>query len=403
MAGPGRSARAWGLAGLAAVLLLAGLGLAQPEAIPEGDQHKLARRLHTAIASGNQDLAMVLINRYPELREARGEDGTPLNAAVVYGWDDLVEFLLFRHADLTAQDNYLGYTPLHTAAARCNLDIASLLIQKGADPRARALEGVAPLHAAAAGCDGKMAELLIASGSSVDITDEVGDAPLDIAAAHGNLKMAAALLDRGANVEHGNVIGETPLHSAASAGQLPMMEYLIGRGADVREKDLSGAMPIHVAGTPAVMRRLLREGFSVDEPTADRSTPLHFAALRGLEDVVWLLVARGADVNATNDSGETPLLRAVASGNPKVVEFLLAKGARVNVANREVLTPLHRAAYFGYVEIGRMLIAAGSEINPLDKKQRSPLTMALEEKQEAFAEMMRRHGGIESGPVTPDK
>ena len=54
------------------------------------------------------------------------------------------------------------------------------------------------------------------------------------------------------------------------------------------------------------------------------ATALHWAALRGHENVADLLIAQGADLKATNSAGETPLQVAERAGHLKVVGLLRA-------------------------------------------------------------------------------
>ena len=72
--------------------------------------------------------------------------------------------------------------------------------------------------------------------------------------------------------------------------------------------------------------------------------PLHFAALDGLNEIVELLIAKGADVNAKSDDGWTSLHDAASIGHNEIVELLIAKGADVNAKNNYGNTPLDLAS-----------------------------------------------------------
>jgi len=56
-------------------------------------------------------------------------------------------------------------------------------------------------------------------------------------------------------------------------------------------------------------------------------TPLHWAALRGHEEVVETLIANDADVNAKDKDGFTPLHFAISNGHKKVARILEGAGA----------------------------------------------------------------------------
>src|SRR5688572_29334315 len=64
------------------------------------------------------------------------------------------------------------------------------------------------------------------------------------------------------------------------------------------------------------------------------STPLHYAAHRGLADVVDALLAAGADVHARERvSDTTPLHWAAEGGHERVVRSLVAHGAALDVVD----------------------------------------------------------------------
>ena len=66
----------------------------------------------------------------------------------------------------------IGTTPLHAAAVRGEQQIATLLIQRGADVNARGGENQAtPLHVAAAGGHTDMVRTLVTAGADMKIRD----------------------------------------------------------------------------------------------------------------------------------------------------------------------------------------------------------------------------------------
>uniref|UniRef100_A0A0G4HTT4 ACB domain-containing protein n=1 Tax=Chromera velia CCMP2878 TaxID=1169474 RepID=A0A0G4HTT4_9ALVE len=71
----------------------------------------------------------------------------------------------------------------------------------------------------------------------------------------------------------------------------------------------------------------------------DGMTALHWAADRGHEDIVKLLLTCSPDVNCQDQNGDTALHLAVVSGQNHVVSQLLQNGANSSLANGDEETP----------------------------------------------------------------
>ncbi|CAI9295684.1 unnamed protein product [Lactuca saligna] len=88
------------------------------------------------------------------------------------------------------------------------------------------------------------------------------------------------------------------------------------------------------------------------------NSPLHFAAAKGHNDIVALLLDNGADVNSRNYCGQTALMQACRYGHWEVVQTLLL--FRCNVTRADYLsgrTALHFAAVNGHVRCIRLVVA----------------------------------------------
>ncbi|KAL7107160.1 hypothetical protein ACP275_06G036600 [Erythranthe tilingii] len=88
------------------------------------------------------------------------------------------------------------------------------------------------------------------------------------------------------------------------------------------------------------------------------NSPLHFAAAKGHNEIVALLLENGADVNSRNYCGQTALMQACRYGHWEVVQTLLL--FRCNVIRADYLsgrTALHFAAVNGHVRCMRLVVA----------------------------------------------
>ncbi|XP_021892096.1 E3 ubiquitin-protein ligase XBAT33 [Carica papaya] len=88
------------------------------------------------------------------------------------------------------------------------------------------------------------------------------------------------------------------------------------------------------------------------------NSPLHFAAAKGHNEIVGLLLENGADVNSRNYCGQTALMQACRYGHWEVVQTLLL--FRCNVTRADYLsgrTALHFAALNGHARCIRLVVA----------------------------------------------
>jgi hypothetical protein len=81
---------------------------------------------------------------YAQAQERMGVGWTPLHACSYNNGLDIAELLVDRGADINSKDDN-GYTPLHVAASNNARDVAAYLIERGADKNAKALNGKKPL------------------------------------------------------------------------------------------------------------------------------------------------------------------------------------------------------------------------------------------------------------------
>jgi len=112
------------------------------------------------------------------------------------------------------------------------------------------------------------------------------------------------------------------------------------------------------------VRELLRAGSDVNAAQGDGMTALHWAASRGDDEMVGVLLYAGAVAGARTRLGNyTPLHLAARNGRSTTVATLVESGAAVTVRSSTGVTPLHLAAMSGADEAVAALIAAGSDMD----------------------------------------
>jgi len=133
---------------------------------------------------------------------------------------------------LTAESSF-GWAPLHFAAYAGNLEVAKLLLDRGADidRRANTKFRNTPLQVSLLTGQEEMAALLVARGADVRIEQAEGFTALHEAAQIGSEKVIRLLLDAGADPNSRGNDGRTPLGMARKAGHEGAAKLLQARGA----------------------------------------------------------------------------------------------------------------------------------------------------------------------------
>ena len=191
--------------------------------------------------------------------------------------------------------------------------------------------------------------LLLEQGADIKAKDKDGRTVLHMAAKDGHEGVVRLLLEKGADVEAKDKYEEwRALHMAADAGHKVIVQQLLEKGADVNAKDRLGRTALHIAaiwGQKVVVRLLLEKGADVNDKNRSGETALYMAAVRGHEAVVHQLLEKGADVNVKDMENHTAVHMAAERGHETVMQQLLEKGADVNAKDEYGDTALDVAAY----------------------------------------------------------
>jgi len=243
-----------------------------------------------------------------------------------------------RHVKLNHRELWDGETFLIEAIRAEQPEIVDLLLRHGADPNLREIGGV----------DDQDQKIL-------------GDTPLTAALELDSTEMVGILLKHGIRLAH----NPSALHSANS---IEMIGFLLNHGALINGRNENGETYLQVAAQEA--------GNDAE-----------------LEEVVQLLIERGANVNFADNDGETPLLRCQSV---EIAELLIKKGANVNASNKSGLTPLHLAAFEeARIEIARLLISHGADVNARNNEGYTPLDFLVADAfDHDFALLLVSHGAL---------
>ncbi len=165
-------------------------------------------------------------------------------------------------------------------------------------------EGATPLTLAALVGHLEIATLLLEHGANVNPVSQDGSALL-MAVWGGHLPMVQLLLKRGADPNVASASGETPLMAAAYKGFTEAGQLLIEAGAIINSQTTSGTTDF----------------FKTSPPVCGESA-LHLAAAYGHQSFVELLLYNGADINIKDHTGQIPKHWAARYGSNELIDLL---------------------------------------------------------------------------------
>lgn len=271
-----------------------------------------------AARNGDLETARVLLDAGADVNQM-GHDGThALPLAIVSGHAAFARFLLDNGANVDGRMH--GVTALHAAAGKVDAWLRDWLRERRASVDARATIGLPPAERP------QMVALLLARGADPNATILVSTVMgLGVSGRYGAFDAVSG--------GTGNLKDATPLWVAAfwanglgpdAAAAVDIMRLLIAAGADPNRSTADKTSPLMAAaglGHPsyqpgaergvrspnaeAAVSLLLEAGANIHAENEARFTALHGAAFRGLNEVVDVLVTRGARLDAQDFKGRT--------------------------------------------------------------------------------------------------
>uniref|UniRef100_A0A671Z148 Ankyrin 3 n=1 Tax=Sparus aurata TaxID=8175 RepID=A0A671Z148_SPAAU len=373
--------------------------------------------LHIASLAGQTEVVKELVNNGANVNAQSQNGFTPLYMAAQENHLEVVRFLLENSASqsMATED---GFTPLAVALQQGHDQVVSLLLENDTKGKVR----LPALHIAARKDDTKAAALLLQNDHNADVESKSGFTPLHIAAHYGNINVATLLLNRGAAVDFMARVslfcpllvlnsfsflfthllfvffiqdGLTPLHCGARSGHEQVVEILLDRGAPFLSKTKNGLSPLHMATQGDhlnCVQLLLQHDVPVDDVTNDYLTALHVAAHCGHYKVAKLIVDKKANPNAKALNGFTPLHIACKKNRVKVMELLLKHGASIQAVTESGLTPIHVAAFMGHENIVHALTHHGASPNTTNVRGETALHMAARAGQADVVRYLLKNG-----------
>jgi ankyrin repeat protein len=268
-----------------------------------------------AARHGDIGSARLLLAAGADVNDVAGNRASPLVLAVHSGHSPLAQFLLEHGADPDADG--AGYTALHAAALRGELEAVEALLAHGADPNIRLKRGTPGRRAS---------EDWMLKARYVSAT------PFWLAALFREPEIMRTLADGGADP----LLTTTALWRPVS--------------------DRAGGV-----GPPEVVGGFVTPAMAAVQGTSDRARfvtaiPDPMREERLALETVTVAVDLGGDIDAADQSGTTALHDAAARNLKTIVRFFGERGVSLDVKNSMGRTPLDLAqagARRGSVLVGR--------------------------------------------------
>ncbi|KAF7625823.1 NACHT and ankyrin domain protein [Aspergillus flavus] len=305
---------------------------------------------------------------------------TPLHCAAHRGHEEMVELLLDNKANINATCRD-GSTAIHLAAEQGQRRIMRLLLMRRANSRTANRQGLTALQmAVGTAYDESTVPLLIKSRSDMDAQNATtGNSMLHVAVEQRRIRIILFLLERGASTDVFNKQGLNPLQLAAKTDNREALSLLLERGAKVEACSPFGSRPSHIAasqGNWVIFDLLLISGADINAWDNNGEALLHGQARRASSTAVAAhLLGQGANIEARTSQGYTPLQCAAMSGNKKMFFFLVEKGAKVDIETSKGETLLHITppSTQDSLDILNMLLQGGLEVDVLNTNGWTPL------------------------------
>jgi ankyrin repeat protein len=198
------------------------------------------------------------------------------------------------------------------------------------------------------------------------------------------------------------------LANAVVNKDLNMLDSLLNTGLDINvtDEDRGATVLLLVCSFKDydnVVSILISRGADVNFKGKDGRTPLMWAAGNSLE-TTKILLNNGADVKAKGDDGMNAFIQSTFGILSKKVstdamDLLLENGADVNSAlsgkDAAGWTALLFASVNGDIDLAEYLISQGANVNHTSNEGSTALSLARQEKYEALVSLLKEHGALD--------
>lgn len=357
--------------------------------------------LFHAVKGKQHDIVQWLIKEGQANVQAVDKEGLTALHVAAQGCDlKSAEILVERSADVNALSSK-NLTPLHCIPHSEGIRFLMFLHEEGANINALDKNNNRLTHKAASRGDSAALLFKVASdlGADLEVPGAQGNTPAHLAAESGSKTILEILAESKIKFEKvRNSEGYTPLMMASRAGRVDVMRYLLEQGFSYNVVDSDGRSLIELTigwGNPEVMSILQKYGADYSDVTAAGGDvhPIWKAVREGQSASVANILDGGLSLEYEH-RGVRILQLAIEANNEEVVRLLVERGAAVGVADMRGWTALHSAAYSGNVELLLLVLQKTDNRTPTDQQGWTPLDLAAFYKHDEIVKLLDPEGKI---------
>ena len=263
-------------------------------------KEELDKKVFIAAEAGNLNDVMKNLDGYIHRTNQNGD--TLLHVAARKGHVHIVRYLLDHDADVNEVNPDGDYIRVSVASQKIEKEIDSKTKTDTDGKEEEIRIGRSALHLAAQYNHLEVAKLLLERGAKVDPRDKNSHTPLCHTLSPGHDEIAALLLKHNANA-NGIVGGNfgSFLHEATLNGHLKIVELLVNHGADINST----------------------------QGRFDKETPLHVALNNKHFEVAKFLVDNNAKTNIPDKNGKLPLALTTYDSYESLFNYELSMRAKI--------------------------------------------------------------------------
>ncbi len=324
----------------------------------------------------------------------------------------IVELLSENPELVRCQHNYRS--PLYFAVLENQIDVAKLLLERGANPFDIHTDD-SMLEVASMRGYGEMERLLRNSLLHQFNASENGE-PLAQAIREGDLSRVKKVLGESPELlAAGDQRSNQPIHWATMTRHLPILEELLDRGANIDAQRCDGARPIQLTNGDYHFRSWsdATHGQTVEPSEAleylrSRGAFVDIATAASIGDLPRVKELLQADESLANSVSEyltyypcsgSPLRNAAGAGHVEIVNILLEAGADPNL-REEGIAPrghaLYSAVAAGHHTIAEILLQRGAFPNPEVESSGDALSRAIANKDKKMQDLLCSYGAAQN-------